>query len=365
MAAFFPIASTRSKGNRAPRRNITEPSLEAVGRRVDTKIENRLSLTCCGWSVMNKALLLRLHRWVALLFGLPLAAVIVTGLILSIEPLVVQGSVAPGSITVGTIEELLQRHDPQGAVRALFLRPHEGTLTIRGGIPGGVAEVDLATGAPAAQVTTLSDLFGAARQVHERLVFDAGWLVIASTVAMLVLIVLGIFMGWPRLRNTLSGWHKGFGWGLLPLVILSPLTGLLLALGVTLAPASPAPPTAGPPLPLIDAVRVLGKDHDLSGLSWIRPIGRNLVARLLEDGEMKAYTLTRDGALPGGRNWPRLIHEGTWGGAVLPSLNLITSIALMGLLVTGIWIWARRKLRKPQPGARRQRLRTQGALGEP
>ncbi len=108
-------------------------------------------------------------------------------------------------------------------------------------------------------------------------------------------------MGWPRLRNTLSGWHEGFGWGILPLVILSPLTGLLLALGVTLTPVSPAPPAAfGPPLTLIEAVRVLGRDHDLSGLTWIRPMGRNLVARLLEDGEMRSYTLTRDGG-PAGR----------------------------------------------------------------
>src|SRR5262249_35563041 len=49
---------------------------------------------------------------------------------------------------------------------------------------------------------------------------------VAPTYAALALGKLGIPMGWPRLRNTLAGWHKGTAWFLLPLVILSPLTGL-------------------------------------------------------------------------------------------------------------------------------------------
>ena len=35
------------------------------------------------------------------------------------------------------------------------------------------------------------------------------WLVIASTVAMLAVMLIGIAMGFPRLRNNLAGWHKG------------------------------------------------------------------------------------------------------------------------------------------------------------
>ncbi|WP_445501028.1 PepSY-associated TM helix domain-containing protein [Microvirga sp. G4-2] len=308
---------------------------------------------------MNKALLLRLHRWVALIFGLPLLAIVLTGLVLSFEPIVVQSAMKPGSVTVQAVEGLLQRYDPQGSARALFLRPHENTLTISSGRPGGGAEIDLSTGQPVTQdATTLSDIFGLSRQIHEHLLLRAGWLVTASTIAMLVLIVIGILMGVPKLRNTPAGWHKGVAWFLLPLVALSPLTGLLLALGVTFTSASPAARPSGPPLPLLEAVRVLGTDHDVSTLTWIRPLGENLVARIAVDGELKTYTLTRDGAAPGARMWPRLIHEGTWGGLALSILNLVTSIALLGLLVTGVWIWAHRKLRR---GPSRQRL-ARGAL---
>jgi len=303
---------------------------------------------------MGKALLLRLHRWVALAFALPLLAVILTGVILSFEPIAVQQAIRPGSVTVQTVEGLLQRYDPQAAARTLSLRPSENTLAIGRGQGGGAVTVDLATGEPATRdATTVSDIFGTARQIHERLLLRAGWLVTASTIAMLSLVVLGVLMGWPRLRNTLPFEHKGAAWFLLPLVVLSPLTGLLLALGISFTPGPRAADASGSPLTLAEAVQVLAVEHDLSSLSWIRPLGRTLAARVVEDGEMRTYALTREGAVPMARNWPRLIHEGTWGGLALAVLNLVTSVALLGLLITGIWIWARRRLRR---ASGRQRL---------
>lgn len=75
------------------------------------------------------------------------------------------------------------------------------------------------------------------RRIHEKLQFDAEWLVTASTVAMLVLALLGVVMGLPRFSNTLSGWHKGIAWVGMPLIVLSPLTGLFLATSVSFASA--------------------------------------------------------------------------------------------------------------------------------
>ena len=48
---------------------------------------------------MNRALLLKLHRWITLVFAAPLLVVIVTGVILSIQPVLQQSAIMPGALT--------------------------------------------------------------------------------------------------------------------------------------------------------------------------------------------------------------------------------------------------------------------------
>jgi len=178
------------------------------------------------------------------------------------------------------------------------------------------------------------------------LLINAGWLVIASTAAMLVIVLLGVLMGWPRFANTLAGWHKAMAWGFLPLIVLSALTGLLMAAGITFTTLPPAAPgTQGAPLKLPDAVRIVGQDHDLSSLVWMRPQGGRMLARLAEDGEYRLYEVTPVGATALPRNWPRLWHEGNFAGAWSALMNILISFAMIGLLVTGLWVWLRRRMR--------------------
>jgi uncharacterized iron-regulated membrane protein len=298
-----------------------------------------------------KVWLLKLHRWVALLFALPLFFVLGTGLILSFEPWLVVGAIAPNSVTPARIQTLLNQHDPSGQARTLVYRSYDNTLTISAGRGGGTV-VDVATGQALPGPSTLANSLVTARRLHETLLIDAGWLVIGSTVAMLVLALFGVLMGLPRLENTLSGWHKAMAWGLLPLIVLSPLTGLLLAAGVTFARPPPAAASAqGAPLRLAEAVRIVGERHDLSTLVWMRPQGGRLLVRLVQGGEYAVHAVTREGSTAMPRNWPRLWHEGNFAGAWSAFMNVITSVATIGLLMTGPWIWLRRRLRRR---ARRQ-----------
>lgn len=299
---------------------------------------------------MNKNLLQRLHRWTTLIFALPLAVILITGLILSFEPVASRSAIEPGAVTPGSVEQIIAKHDPDGRAGNLMISQLDGTLTLMAGgpgRPGASTVVDLATGEridPAA--STWSGLFMTARRLHEHFVFDLGIVVTVSTIAMLVLIVIGVLMGLPRLRNTLSGWHKGVAWFLLPLVALSPLTGLMMAFGIGFGGA-PKPAQASAPS-LVEAVRMVAADHDLSAVTWIRARGGQLMARINEGGGPVVYAITRDAITPLPSNWPRLIHEGTFGGPTGSILNVITSFALIGLMVTGLLIWAKRKLRKPQ-----------------
>jgi len=292
-----------------------------------------------------KPWILRCHRWTALAFALPLLFVLVTGLILSFEPWLVVRAIAPGSVTPDRIEALLREHDPKGQARALVYRSYDDTLTIAAGRTSATV-VNVETGVALPGPSALASALLTARRMHETLLVDAGWLVIASTAAMLALALLGVLMGWPRLANTLQGWHKAMAWGLLPLSVLSPLTGLFLAFGITFTSPQPGASAQGAPLPLVEAVRIVGERHDLSALVWMRPQGGRLLARFVERGEYRVYAVTQAGAIALPRNWPRLWHEGNFAGSWSAAMNALTSIVMTGLLMTGLWIWLRRRLRR-------------------
>jgi uncharacterized iron-regulated membrane protein len=299
------------------------------------------------------AWLLRLHRWIALAFALPLAAVLVTSLILSFEPWLVTSAIKPGSLTADRMVSLLAKHDPDGKARAISYRSYDGTLTIGG--RGGGKTIDVASGEALSGPSTLASVLTTSRRLHETLLLDLGWLVLATTFAMLVLAALGILMGVPRISNTVSGWHKAMSWGLLPLMILSPLTGIMIAYGVTFASPGNSGGARQPQKPpaLVEAVKAVGAKHDLSTLVWLRQRGDRMLARVVEGGEYRVVQVTAEGtrALP--RNWPRLIHEGNFAGIWSALMNVVTAAAMIGLFITGGWIWLRRRLRRPT----RQRVR--------
>jgi uncharacterized iron-regulated membrane protein len=305
---------------------------------------------------MMKVSFLKLHRWVALVFALPLVFVLGTGLVLSIEPWLVVNAVEPGSLTPAKVEALLKQHDPNGQGRSLAYSSYDKTLTISAGRGGGTV-VNVATGQAQPGPSALTSFLVTARRMHETLLIDARWLVTGSTLAMLTLAALGVLMGWPRFESTLSGWHKAMAWGLLPLIVLSPLTGLFMTWGITFAGPPPASATPqGAPLRLAEAVRIVGERHDLSTLVSMRTLGGRLVARLVEDGEYRGYAVTRDGTTATPRNWPRLWHEGNFAGAWSSLMNLVISIAMVGLLLTGPWIWLRRRLRLRVRRLQKQRV---------
>ena len=293
-----------------------------------------------------KRWLLKLHRWVALLFAFPLVIVLGTGLILSFEPWLVDRATEPGSVTPARIQELLHQHDQEGRARALVYRSYDKTLAIGAGRGGG-SVVDVVTGQALPGPSVLAKFLTTTRRMHETLLIDAGWLVIASTGAMLALALLGVLMGWPRFANSLSGWHKAMAWGLLPLIVLSPLTGIFLAWGISFAsPRLSSASAEGSRMSLVDAVQVLGEQRDLSTLVWLRPQGGRLLARVNEAGEFRVYELTHQGMVPTPRNWPRLWHEGNFAGSWSALMNFVTSLAMLGLLVTGPWLWLRRQVRR-------------------
>jgi uncharacterized iron-regulated membrane protein len=292
---------------------------------------------------MIKAYALRFHRWVTLLFALPLIVLIVTGLVLSFEPLAQQAKLdAP--LTRAAVLGYLATHDPDNKASGLSIRTYEHSLIIAGVGEDGETEIDLSTGEVMEEGGfALSEVFRTARRLHETLMLDMEWLVIASSFAMLVVATLGLLMGLPRLRNTLGGWHNIAAWGTLPLVVLSPLTGLAIAYGITLTPPASGPRPAQ--VTIREAVEIVGGSHDLAGMTSLRPRGGRMLARVNTDDGLTNFIVTKDGLSSPPRNWPRAIHEGNWSPTLAPWLNIIVSVVFIGLWTTGLIIWARRNLR--------------------
>jgi hypothetical protein len=232
----------------------------------------------------------------------------------------------------------LVAHDPAGQAPRVF-RSYGRTLTLGSGREGRGTVVDVDSGQARAGPSPLAKAFGIARGLHETLLVDARWLVVASTGAMIVIVILGTLMGWPRITATVSGWHQAFAWGLLPLIVLSPLTALLMWAGITFATPAEAPrASSGPPMTLAEGIDVAGRDRDLSSLVWLRPQGGRLMARFVEEGEYRLYAVSREGTRAMPRNWPRLWHEGNFAGVWSAVMNVVVSLAVIGLLGTGLWI---------------------------
>lgn len=295
---------------------------------------------------MFKAWLYRLHRWTALAFALPLVVVFITGFILALEPLMVAGSVAPQSVDPGKLDAILAKQDPDRKLERLFLHPHLDIVVL--GNRGGV-EIDLASGEPRAAPSVLLLVFRESKRIHETLLVDDGHVfVTVSTGAMLVLIVLGLLLGPRPLRNTAGGWHTGAAWIALPLVIVSPLTGLMMLYKVTLAPPEQAIDLPSQPLSLTDALRMVARERDVSTLLSLRQRKGIVEAHVLENGEHRNYAVTPEGLVAKPRNWPKLLHEGNWAGIWSAFGNAITALLLLTLWGTGLIVWSRRKLRQRQ-----------------
>jgi len=189
------------------------------------------------------------------------------------------------------------------------------------------------------------DFFSLIHDLHETLLVDAKPVVEIAAWTMVGLILIGPALAWPRLRNTLPGWHLGIGWILFPLVLLPAGTEALRTLGVARAQwVEPGPST--PPIAWGEALRAAGM-IDLSRLASMRRMPQGGVALITgQDPDTRTWIVTNRGvtAAPAGRNWPKDLHDGIWAAPWSGWVSLASAGALLGLLGTGSVAWARRRM---------------------
>ncbi|CAH2602440.1 Nitric oxide synthase [Rhodovastum atsumiense] len=292
---------------------------------------------------MIVSLLLRLHRWIALALTLPFAVIVISGGLLALEPILGQGEAAPRS-PADAAALLAAAERPEAATARRIALAADGRSVSVATAPGAPAlRIDLATGAtlPAAG----GDFFGFVRALHETLLTGGKTVVEAATWAMLALLLTGPLLAWPRLRNSLGGWHLGIGWILFPLVLLPVGTEALRTLGVGAVPMAAPAPQARPASLGTALATAQAAGVDLGRLDQARRMGGGAV--LLRTGQgagTELWQVTATGAqrIGAGRNWLRDLHDGLWAPPWSGWVALASALALTGLLGTGALAWARR-----------------------
>ena len=282
--------------------------------------------------------LLQVHRWLALCLTPLFLLITLTGMVLAFKPILADLSASPyeGRIEVSQLTNLLQQVSPEGKVRSI-----ERSATTGQWILSGQGEYRLSDGARVGEVEAGSDaFFGWVKELHKDLLVDAGWVVEWATWAMLAIMVAGILLGWPRFKQTLLGWHQVLGAWLFPLALLLPLTAILMTLHV-------ARPDLGlqrgtPPVALQQGLEQAAREHDLSDLISARGFKAGSV--LIETGqEMLVVSGDQVTSIDLSANWPKMLHEGIWGGWISGVVNLLAGMLVAGLTLTGGISWLKRR----------------------
>ncbi|MGM0678133.1 MAG: PepSY domain-containing protein [Pseudomonadota bacterium] len=289
-----------------------------------------------------------LHRWLTLML-LPLfALIIITGAILSLDPILDDlrsGQAAEAPADAATLVRLLDQVDPGHRVRSVAVE--EGGVVMLEFREQGRSQFrsfDLDTGEQLEQRGEQGDFFNIVKHLHKDLLLGAESVVEIATYLMVLVMIVGPFLAWPRLRRTLVGWHTLGGWVVLPLVLMVSVTGILMSLHIG-TPQLPRLHPDDPRMGMAPAIEAAMATGDLSGVREVTRVKNSAAAVWGVDPAGKAVHVVSPHGVIRQENFPGLVkalHEGTWAGAWSGMLNLLASLALVGLMGTGLWSWARR-----------------------
>lgn len=354
---------------------------------------------------------LKIHRWLGLAVALLLVVQGATGVAMvfrdEIEPIAhPELRVGPGTarLSMQRLFDTVQRAHPEAVVT-------------RAEIPGAPDQAVLfklkRSGDKAPILTAIDPFSGRIVRdgglsawpvewlfvVHEQLLAGpvGEYVVGIEGLALLAMAVTGLWFWWPGAARLSKGFrvvlgsgndirwrtlHRAAGAAAAPLLILTALTGVLIVWKEPLravlgAEGKPSPivaeQTGRPLVPLDDLVARARADFGGTPLRQIRfSSGGRVVAVYLDsdrsiraDGTAQYYYNGYDGALLAtyvageqsaaseGIDWLYTVHTGLWGGWPTRLLQLAGGITLVGLSLSGPWLWYSRRVRRRGPRAAR------------
>lgn len=282
--------------------------------------------------------LLQIHRWLALLLTPLFLLITLTGIVLAFKPVMNDFEDPPYSapVEVSEVTALVDRLSAEYQVTAVT----RSTVTGQWVVPG-VGEYRLVDAERIGDGNNSSDEFFAwVKNLHKDLLLDAGWLVEWVTYAMLAIMVVGVFLGWPKFSQSLIGWHQWLGVWLLPLALMLPLTAALMKLHVgqpDLGLQRGAKPTG-----LVQGIEQAAVEHDLSRMIGASRFKAGSVMIKLPE---HVLVVSGDTVTPVDLEayLPKQLHEGLWAGWVSGLFNVLAGALVLGLTLTGGINWLRRQ----------------------
>lgn len=372
---------------------------------------------------MNKTLY-KLHRWIGLTLGLLLLVQSLTGLILTHkEPLAywfgdaVRADYGRPAALDRIVASIHAARPGDRIERIIYPQHYDLPLTVRTVSPGK-SDFDVVTIDPATAHILSSGSLGQsplqfAERVHVALLTGASGKVILfiEAVGLLFMAITGLILWWPRARRFIAAltvhWrgpslrllrdlHVVPGALTAILIMASALTGMALVAPALLRPVVSAIATVSPRVeaewPEIDRpANVLSWQDALDRLKTRFPDGKLRQIRLAGDGDRilgvvmiaenavnpRAHhigyvdrwsgklTVMADGNhLPSGDAvlaWPLAIHTGEAYGPLRGTLMTLMGATLFSMVVTGAWLW----LRKRRPRKKSAAPTRQGRTGKP
>ena len=237
-----------------------------------------------------KPILFKLHRWMGVGLAPLFLLITLSGAVLAFKPILQETNhTPPKSVPTHRLIAFLQRIDPLGLeVDALKIDPRSGHVEVRSVNPEvqGRFELESAALVPDEAGARTFDPFAFAKRLHKTLLIGVDLPVQVASYLMLFLILSAPLLSWPRLRNTLMGWHRGTGWLLLPILLLLPLTGILMSLHLG-QPELPRMTQPGTRLSLEQGLRLAASTHPLEA---VERLNKNPIdARLQHSCTFRGY----------------------------------------------------------------------------
>ncbi len=299
-----------------------------------------------------KPTLIMLHRWIGLALTPLFLLIALSGAILAFKPILEQERSSPNeskpdAVELSRVASLIDSIDPLGGeITAIKIDNERQQLVVRSQSSELEGHYDLTTGE---RTTSLreeptGDIFGFAKRLHKGLLLDLRIVVEVATYLTLFTVVVAPLLAWPRWKNNLTGWHRGIGWVLLPLLVMLPLTGVLMTLHVGM-PKLPGMSERGISLSINQALQIASGKENTGYLTRARKFrgGSVLLAAKEPQGEqLYIITDTAMTAINPQDNLIKSLHEGTLAGSWSGLLNLLGAIALSLLVITGCIAWFRR-----------------------